>query len=172
MKSKKTIIILSTLALIIVILITLIAANISSGENINSRIATLPAVAFSLMYGQDFNLQNARANAPVLIISFSPDCEHCQRHAAELKKHETQLANTSIIMITRADSITTRNFSLQYELNTMNNVVFLQDNNDLFYKTFNLSNIPSMVVYNRHHNLVKTINGQVSVEYLLKLLNQ
>lgn len=150
----------------------MIASNASSEENLNSRIANLPAVAFSLMYGQDFNLQNVRANMPVLITSFSPDCDHCQHHATELYGHRNDLVNTSIVMITRADSIATRKFAEQYKLNTMTNVIFLQDKNDLFYKTFNLPAIPSMVIYNRHHKLVKTISGEANMHHILKLLKQ
>lgn len=106
--------------------------------------------------------------AQMIIILFSPTCEHCQYEAQEIKNHIQDFGDTKIIMVSSDDSISVKKFAVDYQLDNIPNVQFLYLPKEKIFEAFGSTSIPRILIYNREGNLVKDFKGETKIENILK----
>lgn len=118
-------------------------------------------------------LQNVLSDfQQTIIILFSPDCEHCQYEAKEIRKHIKEFGDTKILMISSDDSLSIKKFANYYQLNALANVQFLYLPKEKIFETFASASVPRILIYNREGNLVKDFKGEIKIEKLLKYVER
>jgi peroxiredoxin len=109
-------------------------------------------------------------NKPALLMAFDPDCEHCEYEINDLKKQLSLLADTQILLITSADSVTTRRFSTDHELDRYPQISVLRSEAEIFYKTFGNNGVPAIFMYNESGNLQQAFRGEWKIDVIAKQL--
>ena len=129
---------------------------------------TIPIFSFQTIDHHIFrkeNIQDTLGN--IVIMLFSPDCEHCQYMANAMVKNKKSIEDIQFVMVTPfGDSASVAQFKKAYGLNILSNVKLLLDTHDDFHKIFGTSLVPSFFVY-KNNRLVKSIKGETKIENLI-----
>lgn len=123
--------------------------------------------------GKFFSATDLRDFRPVVIIYFSPDCDHCQVLMKEVFKNISVFKNAEVVMISFRRLEDLKPFEKLYKTATYPNIkVGTEGNTFYLQKLFRIENTPFTAMYNSQHRLVsyskfetpaKEILDQVSV---------
>lgn len=104
---------------------------------------------------------------PVLIMLFSPDCEHCQHEAERFVAGRELLKKIHIVMITTYPIYRMKEFAAQYGLDGMENVVVAKDPHYFLLPFYDVRNFPFLALYDKKGKFIRTFDGSATVEKLL-----
>lgn len=136
-------------------------------ETAAARTITLPVFSFIRLDGSTFSDDSLGGDRHRLIIMFfSPDCEHCQYTARAFLRRSRELDRYRILMITPADSGSAARFYADYGLSSLSNVTILRDQETNFPRVFGVGVIPSFFVYKNGY-LVNKFIGETRIDNLL-----
>ena len=139
--------------------------KVESDRATRKLIQKLPEMPF-----QYLQAGNISEHKPVVVIFFSPDCDHCQRTAIELIALKSKLSRFQIVMVTQSSLTETQGFYKKYSLSQLPNLRVGIDKNFEFYKYFGNANVPSFYIYDKNHSLVKKIQGETNIDQISKLV--
>jgi hypothetical protein len=129
----------------------------------------LPAFSFTTLTGEKFNSSEIRTG-PLLVVRFHPECEHCQYEISEIIKSNLPVSGTKIILVSSAEKVAVINFLSQFDLSHFSGITALIDTSCIFGEIFGSNTVPVNYLYNKELELVKTFNGEVKTETILKYL--
>jgi thiol-disulfide isomerase/thioredoxin len=136
-------------------------------ETLASAIVNLPSFSFYKLDNTPFTSDSvANSKDRLIIMLFSPDCEHCQYTAKNYVQHKHELESSKILMVTLADSLSASKFYTDYQLNTLPNILMLRDPQMTFPKTFGAGMIPTFLVY-KNGKLINRFIGETRIDNLL-----
>ena len=101
---------------------------------------------------------------PVLIMLFSPDCDHCQHEAESFAANAEALKNIHVLMITTYPIYRMAAFAEKYGVNRMKNVVVAKDPYYQMIPFYDVRNFPFLALYDKKGNLLQAMEGSVSIE--------
>lgn len=105
-----------------------------------------------------------------VLIFFQPDCDHCQHEAEEIKKNQEAFASSTLYFITAAPLDEIRKFADDYQLSGISNFHFAFTPARNILDNYGPISAPSIYIYSEEQKLVKSFNGQVAVEKVLKFI--
>jgi len=117
-----------------------------------------------------FTARDIRRGAPVIIMLFSPECDHCQKQTSLMTKNMSQLRNTEIIMSTFQPLYKMKDFIRQYKLYQYPNVHVGRDVKYFFGPFYRVRTAPFLALYDKNRNLIKVFEGDVKVDRILEAL--
>lgn len=132
------------------------------------RYPTVPTLQLLTMDSTLYTKTNLPKKKQVLLMLFSPDCDHCQHEAEQLEANREAFRTTQIVMVSTAPLYRLKDFAETYKLNKMDNVVVAKDPYYLLLSFFGVHNFPYLALYNKKGNLIKTFEGSVKMETLLQ----
>jgi thiol-disulfide isomerase/thioredoxin len=115
---------------------------------------------------------NLPKKKPVLIMLFSPDCDHCQHEAELFVANAEALKDIHILMITTAPIYRMKEFAETYKLATMKNVVMAKDPYYLLPPFYDMRSYPFLALYDKKGDMIKVFDGTASIEKLLSAFGQ
>jgi thioredoxin-related protein len=133
------------------------------------RFPTVPPI--QLLLGDSitkYNKENIPSKKPVLIMLFSPDCNHCQHTAEEMYQNREALKDIHIVMATLLSLSEMNAFMKKYKLNEMKNVVAGKDVNFVLPPFYAIKNFPYMAMYNKKGNLILGFEGSMPIAKVIK----
>ena len=148
--------------------ITLTAQNVT--EPPYKRFPTLPPI--QLLLGDSatkYTKENIPSKKPVLVLLFSPDCNHCQHTAEEMYNNRDALKGIHIVMSTVLSLYEMNSFMNKYKLNEMKNVVAGKDIYFLLPPFYAIKNFPYMAMYNKKGNLIMGFEGSMGIDKVIKV---
>lgn len=104
---------------------------------------------------------------PVLIVLFSPDCEHCQHEAEALVANKESFKNIQIIMVSTYPFYRLKEFAENYGLSNLEHVVVAKDPSYFLMTFYNIRNFPYVALYNKKGKLIETMEGSHPVEKII-----
>ena len=128
---------------------------------------------FSIIKAPDstkFTKADLKKKKPVILIIFSPDCEHCQHETKELIKHMDLFKKAQIVMSTPLDYKYILPFYKQFDLAKYSNSKVGRDGSYILGTFYSVRNFPSIFVYNKKGEFVKAFDGSVPVEKIAESL--
>lgn len=134
------------------------------------RFPTLPTL--HLMLGDSatqYTKQSLPANKPVVIMLFSPDCDHCQHETEELVKHKDAFNDVQLVMATTYPLHRMNKYAEDYRVKEIPGVVLGRDQYYLLLPFFDVKNFPFLAVYNKKGDLVYAGEGTLPVKKILEL---
>ncbi len=135
------------------------------------RFPTLPPLNLVLSDSMTkYTTEDIPKRKPVLIMFFSPDCEHCQHETQELVANKDSFKNVHIIMVSTYPYYRIRAFAESYGLTKMNNVVMAKDPNYFLLTFYSIHNFPFVAMYNKKGGLVGTLEGSKPIEKVIEAL--
>jgi thioredoxin-related protein len=117
-----------------------------------------------------FAKADLKKNKEVLIMIFSPDCEHCQHETKELIKHMELFKKVQIVMCSPLDYKYLLKFYNEYQLYQYPNITIGRDDTYILGSFYNIHNFPSIFLYDKKGELVKDYDGSVPVEKIAESL--
>jgi thiol-disulfide isomerase/thioredoxin len=118
-----------------------------------------------------FSSRDIRNGMSVIIMLFSPECDHCREQTAILTKNMDKLKNAEIIMSTFQPIYKMKEFSNQYKLTSYPNIHLGRDVKYFFGPFYRIRYSPFIAVYNKERKLVKVFEGGANIEKLLDAIN-
>lgn len=103
----------------------------------------------------------------VLIVFFSPDCEHCQHEAEEMVTHKEDFKNIQVIMVSTYPFYRLKEFAENYGLSNLKNVVIAKDPNYFLLTFYSIHSFPYMALYNKKGGLIETMEGSRPIEKVI-----
>lgn len=107
---------------------------------------------------------------PVMIVVFSPECEHCQHETEELIKNIGRLKHIQIIMATPLPLNEMKAFIKDYNLSKYKNILVGRDYAYVLPVFFGIKNLPYHAFYNKAGQLISGFEGSMSVDKILQIL--
>lgn len=155
------------LSILIVASLGMYAQNDSSSNNIN-KFLTIPAFKIlAVPDSTEFANQQLKKNLPVVVLFFSPDCDHCQSETKELLAYREELKNIQILMVSSAPYREIKDFYETFNLSSMKNIHIGQDINLKLGSIFKIRTYPSLFVYDQRGTLAKAFVGNIGVPAIL-----
>ncbi|MCE7064802.1 peroxiredoxin [Dyadobacter sp. CY326] len=113
-----------------------------------------------LTNGQQYTASQLAAG-PVVLIYFSPDCDHCQNFTKDMIKNYSIFANKQVVMITFQSMEMLKPFVTQYKLSTYPNIkVGTEGYSYIVQRYYQIKSFPYIAIYNKAGNLVQTFEGE------------
>ncbi len=111
-------------------------------------------------------------NKSVLLILFSPMCEHCKHETEEMLQHIEDFSKTQILMVTSLPFDSMLVFRDHYNLQNYPNITVAHDPHFFLIPYFNLSNMPFLAFYNKKKELISVHEGSWPIENVVAEINK
>jgi hypothetical protein len=108
----------------------------------------------------------------ILIILFSPDCEHCQHKTEEIIQHIDSFEKVQIIMSTTLPFDKMVAFYSKYDLKRFDNIIMGRDISYLLPTFYNIRNLPFLAFYNKKKELISVFEGALSIEKIIEEISK
>lgn len=168
-KSLKALLTLSFI-IIFSVLLYKIVTKINSKKEIEKSIQHIPEFSYYDSQGKTFNNQNLKNDASVVFIYFNSECDFCETEAEMIKSNLEKFKEVQLIFISSEKLNKIKTFAENHRLNNSANIHFLQDKQSTFTSTFDVTGLPTVVIYNKQKELVEKIKGQVKIDHILQKL--
>ena len=134
------------------------------------RFPTVPP--FKLILPGDNNGLYTKADLPknkaVMMMVFSPECEHCQHEIEEILKNINDFKNIQIVMATMLPIEKVAGFVQKYDLKKYPNIIVGKDQAYMLPAYYNIRNLPFLAFYNKKQDLISVFEGNLGVPKILK----
>lgn len=127
-----------------------------------------PQMVITMIDSTTVNLHDLKGKN--VLIFFQPDCDHCQHEAEEIKKNQEAFASSTLYFITAAPLDEIQKFADEYKLSGIANIHFAFTPARNILDNYGPIEAPSIYIYSEEQRLVKSFNGQVAVEKVLKFI--
>jgi thiol-disulfide isomerase/thioredoxin len=148
---------------------------LNTGHAQDSTAATFKNIqhlpAFKIYRATDstlFTSDQLKKSQPVVLMFFSPDCDHCQKETKELMAYKEELKNLQIVMASPAAFKDINAFYKDYNIASMTNIIMGQDANYVLGMKYQIRTYPSIFVYDSSGILAKAFVGNISVPAILE----
>jgi thiol-disulfide isomerase/thioredoxin len=117
-----------------------------------------------------FNTYNIPEGKPVLLVFFSPDCDHCEMTIKEILGKMDSLKGVQFYMFTPMDLALLRPFAKKLSLASYKNITMGKDYQYFFPAFYGAQYVPYLVVYDRKKKFVKMWEGGAKIPELMAVL--
>ena len=111
-------------------------------------------------------------NKPVVLMYLHPECDICHTEAWQLQQKQENVKDIQWILVSYAERDSLNQFAATYQLNTIPYLIILMDSQFELHNLLQVKGVPSCYIYDRHHKLVKVLQGAVKLENVILLANQ
>lgn len=113
---------------------------------------------------------NLEANYNTIFINFSPTCEHCQQTIKSILNNISKFKETQFVLSSFEEFASIRKFYFDYFLDNYKNVHIGQEIDYNLTKQIKYASFPSLVIFDKNNNWVKTIGRETNAKTLLQIL--
>ena len=123
-----------------------------------------PPVKLVLPGNAIFTKDDLPKKKPVMLMIFSPMCEHCQHETEELIKNMEQFSKSSIVMATMMPYDSMMSFREKYKLAAYDNIIVGQDTQFFLPTFFMINSLPFLAFYDKKGKLISVFEGSMPIE--------
>lgn len=155
----------------LLILITFFALNPAfSQEQIPpyKQNKNIPAFKLETVNNGTFSSEKLKKNMPLIIMFFSPTCEHCTHQVDMMIKRMNDLKKYQIVMPTYQPIEELADFNKKYNISKYPNIITGRDIDYFFPPFYEIANFPHFAFYGKTGKLISTYEGNLSVDNILK----
>jgi thioredoxin-related protein len=105
---------------------------------------------------------------PLLLIVFSPDCDHCKLTTEDLIRNMDKLKKVQIVMATWLNFTQMKKFSEEFKLNQFENITVGHDANFIILPFYNIRNLPFMAFYDKKGQLISVVEGGLGMDKVVE----
>ena len=135
----------------------------------NPNISYLPAYQITTVDSVKLTHLDLKKNKPVMLIYFSPDCDHCQHFIKALKPKLKAFSKFQILLITWHKLQTLRPFYKAYGLAAYPNIILATEGNEnmMIQQYFQVKDTPFTALYNSQGKLVWYYEKAPKIDHLV-----
>jgi thioredoxin-related protein len=121
----------------------------------------LPPFAMMQANGKVFKAEDLPMGKPIIIIYFSPDCDHCNKLMKDFIKRQANFKKASIAMVTYLPVDDVRKFVEKYNVSKYPNIHVGSEGNTFFLKNYyQLTQMPFIALYTKNGDLVRSYTNE------------
>ena len=120
----------------------------------------------------NFYTENLKPNRTTILISFSPECDHCKQQTKEITEQINQFKNVQIVMATTLPFGMMKAFHDEYKIASFKNIIMGRDVLYFFPKYFLNHYLPLIAVYNKKGELIHYADGGMPTAELIRLISE
>lgn len=132
------------------------------------RFPTVPPITLLKSDSTLITKDQLKKNQPVLIMFFSPECNHCQKQMEDILARMDDLKKVQIVLATYRPMEELVSFQDKYKLANYANIQSGRDTKYFIQPFYKVKNLPYLALYNKKGNLITTYEGNVSVDKLVE----
>jgi peroxiredoxin len=106
---------------------------------------------------------------PIVLVYFSPDCEHCQAETSDILSKIDSLKNIRFYFITVDPFERLKVFNKHFQINRYSNIILAKDYNFSFVNQLKPTGTPCILIYDRRKELRAVYNGSAKVENIIAM---
>lgn len=140
----------------------LFASTIASAQS-----GKLPPFRIMQANGKVFKAENLPFEKPIVIIYFSPECEHCTEFMKSFLKKASDFKKASVVLITFLPVQKVAKFNHEYKINTYPNITTGTEGDTFFVRNYyNIMDIPFAALYDKNGNLITSYQKTIPLTEL------
>jgi peroxiredoxin len=128
----------------------------------------LPEMSVQLTDNTPVNMKEVEDKT--ILVLFQPDCDHCQREAADIEENLVKFEEYQLYFLSNASIPELQQFANTYKLNNAPNVHFGTTPAEYIIQNFGSIPTPSLYIYSKDGKLVNEFKGETPIENILKEL--
>ncbi|RFS20960.1 hypothetical protein DVR12_16545 [Chitinophaga silvatica] len=132
----------------------------------------IPAFPMTLPDGHVITKNDLKKNVKTLVFVFSVDCDHCKHLTEEMLQNIDKFKNTQVLMVTPFKVDQMKEYYEQYKIKDYPNIIMASEPTRQIMYFYDLHYFPGLFIYDKKHQLVKGLEGDVKVDTLLSYLNK
>jgi thioredoxin-related protein len=133
------------------------------------RFPTIPPLKLLLTDSSTvFTDKNLKKNLPLLIMIFSPDCDHCQHHAEEMVINREKFKKIQVVMASMYTISILKEFYTTYQLDKLENITVGQDREFILGTYYKMKSLPFLAFYDKKGNLIDVFEGALPIDKILE----
>lgn len=136
------------------------------------RFPTVPPLHLLLADSTTFTDKNLIKNKPVLLIVFSPDCDHCQKQTEELINRMDEFKSIQIVMATTLPFEKLKSFYEDYRLNRFKDLIVGWDYQLILPSYYHMKSLPFLAFYNKKGKLIDVFEGSLPLSKVIKIFQE
>jgi thioredoxin-related protein len=147
----------------------------AANDTIPAHLKKLKLPDFKLLLpdsATNFYTEQLSSKKTTILISFSPECDHCKLQTKEIIQNIEQFRDVQIVMATTLPFGTMKAFYYEYKIASYKNIIMGRDVLYFFPKYFLNHSFPLIVVYNKKGEPIHYFDGGVSIDKLIKASNE
>jgi hypothetical protein len=117
------------------------------------------------------NMGKVATGSPIVLLYFSPDCEHCQKETEEILHHMDALKQARFYFVTNDPFDRLQIFYKYYKLRQYPNVVLGRDDQFFLLRHFKGAYPPYIVVYDRDKRQRAAWQGDTPIDTIISRVN-
>ena len=161
--------------LLIIISFLLVSDIYSQSDTIQppfKKFPFFPPVKLMLPGNATFTKADLPKKKPVMLMVFSPMCEHCKQETEELITNIALFRRSVIVMATMMPYDSMMTFREKYKLDQFENIIVGQDFQFFLPTYYMITNLPFLAFYDKKGRLISSFEGSLplvkAAEELLK----
>lgn len=111
-----------------------------------------------------FEKVNLQKNKAVMIMVFSPDCDHCQHKVKEIQANIKLFKNIQIVMVSNLGYNYINRFYTEFNMAKYPGIIMGMDYRYMIGNFFTISSVPAIFLYNKNGKFVKAFDRDVPVQ--------
>lgn len=128
----------------------------------------IPVFSLQQVNNSVFSTTKLKKNVPVIIMFFSPGCEHCIHQFEDMQKRMAELKNYQIVMATYQPIEELAEFNKKYGISRYPNIFTGRDTAYFLPPFYQIRNFPHLAFYNKAGKLIYSSEGNMTVDNMLK----
>lgn len=138
-----------------------------------SQVNKLPPFRIMQSNGKIFKAEELPVGKPIILIYFSPECDHCEKLLKEVFTKEKNLRKASIVLITFLPIESMDKFQKQFNLISYKNIYSGTEGSSFFVKNFlNIQEIPFVALYNKDGGIIKKYSRPANIDDMISELKK
>jgi len=122
-----------------------------------------PPVKLMLPGKITFTKNSLPKKKPVMLMIFSPMCEHCKLETEELIENIDLFSKSTIVMATMMPYDSMMSFREKYKLGQFENIIVGQDMQYFLPSFYMITNMPFLAFYDKKGNLISSFEGSLPI---------
>ena len=133
----------------------------------------VPAFRMSLSNGKLFHASSLPQGKPIIIIYFSPECDHCHVLMKEWFKQAGNFRKASVAMITFLPLNSVALFEKEYNTRQHSNIITGTEGTAFFVRNYyKVLDLPFVALHDKNGNLITTYSKDIPLNALAAKLRQ
>ena len=133
----------------------------------------IPPFRIALSDGNQFHASNLPMGKPVIIIYFSPECDHCHVLMKEWFRRSADFKKASVAMVTFLPLTDVASFEKEYKTKQHSNVVTGTEGTRFFVRNYyKVLDMPFVALHDKNGNLISTYSKDIPLNTLAAQLRQ
>lgn len=131
----------------------------------------LPPFQMMQANGKIFTAHDLPVGKPILIVYFSPDCDHCEKMLKEFFKQSSGFQKASVAFVTYLPVDKVSKFEKDYNLAKFSNMYAGTEGSTFFLRNYyKIIDVPFAALYTKDGDLVTSYEKEVNLKALVEKL--